>query len=240
MTTPGVYLEIGSYHPMELSQTAFFDLCLGWSGICVEPDPPKFKEWDASIAKGERSCNLYKHCLLDKNATVCMSRSGVGEGGTSVNMNGKCDGAPEATCVTLEHMVETQQAKSRVNKAVSVRAQDKQTIHFASLDVEGKEIEVMRCFPFHKYDIWMWILETNRAEVKLDWFMMNKGYLKYDNLRNWKYPTDTLYVKRELLHPGWKDVENRVKMGTGGEQLRRIQEERFFDKRESNELKCPY
>ena len=35
----GFYIDIGAFHPFKLSNTVFFDQCLGWEGICVEPNP---------------------------------------------------------------------------------------------------------------------------------------------------------------------------------------------------------
>ena len=35
--TKGTYLDIGAHKPFSLSNSAFFDKCLGWNGICVEP-----------------------------------------------------------------------------------------------------------------------------------------------------------------------------------------------------------
>merc|ERR1712228_110160 len=31
----GVYLDIGSYQPFTETNTAFFDVCLGWAGLCI-------------------------------------------------------------------------------------------------------------------------------------------------------------------------------------------------------------
>ncbi len=32
----GVYVDVGAYHPVDISNTAFFDLCLGLRGLCIE------------------------------------------------------------------------------------------------------------------------------------------------------------------------------------------------------------
>lgn len=32
----GVYVDVGAHEPLEISNTAFFDLCLGWKGLCIE------------------------------------------------------------------------------------------------------------------------------------------------------------------------------------------------------------
>lgn len=35
----GFYVESGANDPLKLSNTLFFDKCLGWSGLCIEPQP---------------------------------------------------------------------------------------------------------------------------------------------------------------------------------------------------------
>jgi FkbM family methyltransferase len=40
-TSPGIYIDIGSAHPIEYSNTYFF-YENGWRGICVEPNPEFF------------------------------------------------------------------------------------------------------------------------------------------------------------------------------------------------------
>ena len=35
----GVYVDVGSSHPFHLSNTAFVDSCMGWQGLCLEPNP---------------------------------------------------------------------------------------------------------------------------------------------------------------------------------------------------------
>merc|ERR1712151_1314233 len=35
----GFYIDIGANNPLTISNTAFFDKCLGWKGVCVEMNP---------------------------------------------------------------------------------------------------------------------------------------------------------------------------------------------------------
>lgn len=37
-TNPGVYVDIGCWHPVKASNTYFFNL-RGWKGICIDPNP---------------------------------------------------------------------------------------------------------------------------------------------------------------------------------------------------------
>ena len=35
----GFYVDVGSNHYVRHSNSFFFDFCLGWKGLCVEPNP---------------------------------------------------------------------------------------------------------------------------------------------------------------------------------------------------------
>jgi len=52
----GTYLDIGSNHPLQRSNTYFFDKCLGWRGVCVEPNTkyhPRCPRAPADVHPGE-------------------------------------------------------------------------------------------------------------------------------------------------------------------------------------------
>mmetsp|Transcript_28213 Transcript_28213/g.68623 ORF Transcript_28213/g.68623 Transcript_28213/m.68623 type:complete len:304 (+) Transcript_28213:278-1189(+) len=221
LTRPGVYLEIGAYQPQKLSGSAFFDYCLGWHGICVEADPTKRKYWEGT----DRSCRLYTKCLYHApNVTLCLQN--LNDGVTSIAKSSPkfdkkkpqnmCSGNQVAVpCTTLQAMLEEETALARNKPPLSLKSVDRVKIDFMSVDVEDHEIDVLRCFPFDKYDVTMLLLETRGHELTYDWFMMNKGYLKWDNLRNFGvHPTDSLYVKRSFLHPAsdyipWREQSDR-------------------------------
>lgn len=67
----GFYLDVGSNHPLEISNSFFFDRCLGWKGICVEPNP----QYHAFYK--DRSCKLVKTCLDSSESNVGFESNGV-------------------------------------------------------------------------------------------------------------------------------------------------------------------
>jgi hypothetical protein len=58
-TSDDMYVDIGTNHPIHISNTACFDLCLGWKGACFEPQ----MEYYAGIRE-KRSCQLVPRCVL--------------------------------------------------------------------------------------------------------------------------------------------------------------------------------
>ena len=53
-----VYLDLGANHYKILSNTWFMDQCLGWAGVCVEPNPIL-----ATKLQRLRGCRVYKGCV---------------------------------------------------------------------------------------------------------------------------------------------------------------------------------
>lgn len=76
----GVFVDIGAMGAFELSNTAVFEQCLDWKGLCVEPNPVQHL-----ILRGYRKCVLVPKCIagtsgekifaLDYSGTVlqCMT-----------------------------------------------------------------------------------------------------------------------------------------------------------------------
>ena len=60
---------LGSW--FHLSNTFFFDKCLGWRGVCFEPQP----QYHAPTRKS-RSCHLVPHCVLGARKNVSFSGHG--------------------------------------------------------------------------------------------------------------------------------------------------------------------
>ena len=99
----GTYVDIGTHAPESLSNTLFFDKCLGWSrSVCFEPNPAHH-----AAIKSKRSCALVPHCVLDRPQNVSfggsnsanfhvVSRGGGGGGGGGGGSRGECVVAQEA------------------------------------------------------------------------------------------------------------------------------------------------
>ena len=59
------YVDLAVNEPELGSNTFFFDACLGWSGVCIEPHP----QYHHTIAQ-RRSCALEPVCVSDSDSTI--------------------------------------------------------------------------------------------------------------------------------------------------------------------------
>ena len=183
----GLYLDIGTNDAIHISNTAFFDLCLGWRGVCFEPQA-KYHE----RIRAERNCTLVPHCVLGRAANVSAAGSG---GSMALTPTSAAGGDASMSCIGMRETL----------RALGLHGQ---RVDLLSIDIEGSEPSVLRCLPWELLDIAMVLIETNKvADMRLlDTFFSAHGYangltLLYKDGR----PLDNLYIKL----PGGKLVGPR-------------------------------
>lgn len=119
----GFFLDIGANDPFHISNSLFFEKCLGWKGLCVEPNPMYHPLYE------NRNCTLIPHCLYKEEKEMGFWWSpGAGEGGMLVS---KDDPISNRTilCKPLQQILKEQ----GVTK-----------VDFVSLDTEGAEMSILR------------------------------------------------------------------------------------------------
>jgi FkbM family methyltransferase len=191
----GAYVDIGTNHPTTISNTLFFDKCLGWTGVCFEPQP-QYHE----LIRSSRSCTLVPHCVLGKAQLVNMSG-----GGTTARVGRGAGAATE--CV----------AAGDVLRSLGFgNTSHTKPIDLLSVDVEGAEAEVLRCFPFRELGVRHVLLETNRVRDfrAMTRFFHRHGYASIETFTHGKvgsqrgYWLDNLFEFRgHMRYPGARHGE---------------------------------
>jgi len=82
----GFYVDVGANDPTKGSNTYFYDVCLGWKGICMEPNPMY-----AAAFKANRTCIHVKNCVGPKAEVLHLSaekgsKGWVSEQGKGINV----------------------------------------------------------------------------------------------------------------------------------------------------------
>ena len=199
----GVYLDIGTNEALTISNTAFFDLCLGWEGICFEPQA----QYHRAIRE-QRSCRLVPECVMGRRTEIVESahhghsaefhnRAGTGTG----KGKGKGKGQSEAgsavrtrTCVgVLDHLTSG--------------TSHSQTVDLISIDIEGAEPYVLSCFPWDRLRARLVLIETNHVNQReVDAFFSRVGYANVATMLQTDGSfLDNLYMRLPggpLVHPG--------------------------------------
>jgi FkbM family methyltransferase len=168
----GYYLDIGAHDGVACSNTFFFE-CLGWTGICVEPNPDTARRC-AVVRKASR---VVQAACGDREATGTITFS-VAEGKswapTRSFLETDDDNRKDLERLGLR-LVEINVPYTSVDALLGPTPP---MIDFVSLDVEGAELKVLQGFDFHRARPAVFVIEDNsggRDRSVLD-FLTSRGY----------------------------------------------------------------
>lgn len=179
MKKNGFYVESGANDAFILSNTVFYDKCLGWQGLCIEPNP--------EYADGfkDRSCTYVPECVSATNQELVLSNTGVRSKILTPNLRGhgrkkEFEHGLKVKCSPFEDMLK----KAGASK-----------VDFWSLDVEGFEETILRGVDFSKTVVNVLLMEdfwlTNR---NMDFFINSNRFVKYHQMA-----IDSAYLRRSFL-----------------------------------------
>ncbi|EMG36826.1 methyltransferase, FkbM family [Desulfocurvibacter africanus PCS] len=195
----GFYVDIGAFDGIHLSNSFSFELA-GWNGICVEPHP-----------------RYYPLCKHNRRNATCLNNACVGDKDT-LEVEFLCEelgllsGIDPDSKMVIESRYKARGMPFQGFEKVNVPATTldmilgsepaiPRTIDFISIDTEGTEIDILRPFPFDKWDVKVFIIEANTdtAKSELTKLMRSAGYELIRELRPnlffaklHKYNTDIL------------------------------------------------
>lgn len=165
----GTYMDVAANDAVGISNSYFFDACLGWEGICVEGNPRFFER-----LYRVRSCALVPTCVGRVDG---MSVEFALEGGAGGVMGS-----------TYKHQEKWAEIKKQVQtikeRCTTLRvAMDREEMHevdYLSLDVEGHELEVLKGIDWgrSKFNV-MTIEVTKKTLPEIEAFMTGLGYKRH-------------------------------------------------------------
>lgn len=189
------YVDVGSNHPIVISNSYFLDACLGWRGICVEAQEDYYEK-----IRKYRSCTLAP-CVSSKFETVSFVNAHDlgGMERNNKNVNGTAEWQQRAhtanrtsmDCVPLSHVLKTAGMRH---------------VTFMSVDVEGAEYDVLLGVDWDTTEIWFITLEGN--EEKAPAYLREKGYVAISYVNDGESP-DIFFASPEAV----KAIENHAGPG---------------------------
>jgi len=176
----GFFIESGAAG-IPHSMTLFYERCLGWEGLCVEPTEAWYPELEAG-----RTCTLVKGCIGEESEDTFVIE-GVGETSHLV----KSDGGMK--CMSLRQILDTY-------------AEGRRHVDFWSLDVEGHELSVLKSVDFSEIDVTAVLIEDMHLDHReLSYAMTKNQMVLYYQLAS----GDSVWVNRESMLPEVKYVDAR-------------------------------
>jgi FkbM family methyltransferase len=175
----GFFVELGANDGMTQSNSIYFELKRGWSGILVEPVPHKYMQC-ASVraARSKVFCNACVGFDFEGEFVELIYadlRSAAAGVETDIaNLESHTNDSIGSLSKANERIVRFGAIARPLNDILREGNAPK-LIDFLSLDVEGAEMEVLKGIDFDEYSFKCILLET-RSFPKLDSFLEGKGY----------------------------------------------------------------
>ncbi|EOD30454.1 hypothetical protein EMIHUDRAFT_232785 [Emiliania huxleyi CCMP1516] len=201
MKRQGTYVDLAANDAMVISNTFFFDTCLGWRGVCVEPNPAHHAR-----LRSERTCALEARavstCAREGDAALqLVTRHDAGDkigGHSHLGSPMPSDRAHRASVVKIAGCTSFTDA---------LASQQIDHVDFLSLDIEGHEVAALRSLDWAKVTIDIIISENPRVVPLLC------GEQNYSQVSIFS----SGQAERAYLRPGF-----RLLAEVNGEQVHRV------------------
>lgn len=182
----GFFVEFGATDGVILSNTLVLEKIFGWNGLLAEPNPEYFAELQKN-----RSSGAFDACIAGKSGERVEFVLADEFGGIKDYIGRDRHASRRASYAELSENVLTLTTISL--DEFLTRHGAPAHIDYISVDTEGNELDILRTFPFEKWDVSMWTVEHNFAEdrEKIFEIMTANGYLRKEvRFDDWYYKAD--------------------------------------------------
>jgi FkbM family methyltransferase len=176
--TDGVFVEVGAYDGMVLSNSYFFE-SIGWRGVLVEPDPVK-----AARCRANRPNSQIFECAAVGSPEANEISFYAVEGGqvySTVNMTDEHRKRLSSYGLSFTETRVKAMTLDRILEAAKLSR-----IDFVTIDVEEGELEVLRGFDVQRWRPEAVMVETNSrfrsAEIRR--YFVERGYVFHYSIVN--------------------------------------------------------
>lgn len=170
----GIFVDVGANNGIDKSSTYFFEANMGWSGVCIEPNPSCF-----SALYQNRSCTILP-CAISGFFGISGFHQVTGELSVLSSLTQYCD--PRH----LDRIHRETQDSHDVLRTISVlqvplsfilNSLQLTAIDFLKIDVEGAELAVLESIDWSVVKIAIIEIEDNYGDAKTHELLREKGYI---------------------------------------------------------------
>lgn len=186
----GIFLDIGAFDGINLSNTYFYEKELGWRGVCIEPTPETY----AKLAQN-RKCV----CIQGGVAAVDGEREFVCGAGVEV-LAGFSSNMTAEHRERLRNEASTLQSQEKVIKVQCYNINNlcqklgMQHINYCSIDTEGSEMEILESINFDQLKIDVLTVENTYHGQRMRDFMSFKNFHFAGRLT-----IDDVFIRRDII-----------------------------------------
>jgi len=192
----GFYVDVGANDPVRDSNSWFFDRCLGWDGICIEPNPQL-----AEKIRSVRSCRVVEKCISDSKGHLTFAvpltlrhQLAFVEEDNDMHIMQKMEGTSYNRTVTECDTLQSLFDKYDVHK-----------VDYMDFDIEGYELKALSGINFSAVEVDFISIENSFHNKMYEEPFIKAGYSKigitaFDDI--WKRNSDGVYTE----HPDSENV----------------------------------
>ena len=184
----GVFVDVGGYDGVSGSNTLFFEIFRGWTGLLVEPVAAHVKR-----ARTVRTC----HCLQAAVSGDGAPRDFIEVTRGFLQMSGRCDTYdPELLARVREHPEHCEKLIHAETRAIDeiLERYAITNIDYLSIDTEGAELDIIQRFPFQDVGLSVCSIENASGTPEISEFMAAHDYVLVEFLG-----VDEIYCKAALV-----------------------------------------
>jgi FkbM family methyltransferase len=175
----GVFVDIGAYDGISLSNTFYLEKNLGWTGLALEPMPAAFEK-----LRRNRTCVAVQGCAGDP---IGRRRFRVVPPCAEM-LSGLVDDYDDRHHARIKREISKSGAYSEeievdcynINALLSENKFNH--IDYLSIDTEGSELQILKSIDFEKIRISVIGVENNYNDPKIRKLLFKKGYLLHSKL----------------------------------------------------------
>ncbi len=167
----GVFVDVGAYDGEKFSNSLFFERFMGWTGLCIEPQPAAFRKLAAS-----RKARCLQFCVSDFEGEADFVECDAGQDETMLSGLTASFDARHAERLN-RFATDRRSLKVPVRKLSNVLAEHGLFhVDYCSIDVEGAEAAILGELDLERFDISVFTVENNYGDSRLRDLMAAKGY----------------------------------------------------------------
>lgn len=185
----GFFVEVGAHDGISFSNTYFFEKNLGWTGICVEPNPDIFQKLIQN-----RHCICEQLCIANHDKSMPFLKCS----GYILEMySGLLASYDSRFLDRIDKEIAQYGGSKQVISVPCIRFKDLFLKHnishvdFLSLDIEGGEEAALKTIDFTQVQIDAIIVENNFNEDRIKSYLESQGYHRVERLGK-----DDIYVHK--------------------------------------------
>lgn len=167
----GIFLEAGAYDGETWSNTLHLERFKNWTGLLIEPSVENYHK----LRSKNRHAYSVNNCLCKGEVSINSTYIEAGPFGITTN-GSKASGSKSVTCHPLGKILEVFFRRYFPNKVSVISGRNrKHVVDYMSLDIEGYEHDIVKTFPWSKFQVNLMNIEYNQDRAAYGWL---KNYLR--------------------------------------------------------------